>query len=286
MTGSGDDARFEQALLDIERRSADAPDVEQAWSRFCTSVGFVGAGLEQASGVHDIRAATSARGAAQTSGTGSPERELVASASAGGLARLAGAKLSLVAVGAALGCAGTLAVMFALEKPAVDHTPRGDVHPISHAASAPSMARAEAIARATNELPAREAPPAKEAANEPAPLFAPAETARSESRSRAPRATPPTHAASADSAELAAEVEHLDWVRRLSASGQPEQVLRSVDKFHERFPDGVLAPEAEVLALQALVALRRDVDLDRRAKAFERRYPNSPHLQRVRDWLQ
>jgi hypothetical protein len=98
------------------------------------------------------------------------------------------------------------------------------------------------------------------------------------------RTSTPTVSASDDAARLAEEVKHLDWIRRLGASGSHREVLRSVGKYHERFPRGELAPEAEVLALQSLVALKQRDRVAERADAFARRYPHSPHLRRVEDW--
>jgi len=73
------------------------------------------------------------------------------------------------------------------------------------------------------------------------------------------------------------------YLRRAQAalSANPTRALALADDHPSRFPDGVLAQEREVIAIDALVKLRRTTEARARVAAFRVRYPSSAHLARV-----
>lgn len=83
-------------------------------------------------------------------------------------------------------------------------------------------------------------------------------------------------------ATLAAEVALLDEARNTLAAGDLEQVLRLVDHYREEFPSGQLAPDADVVAIEALAALGDRAQVTLRAKRFLDFYPRDPHVARIR----
>jgi hypothetical protein len=221
--------------------------------------------------VHDLGSATAPRSLA-------PETPGI------GTSTLTGAKLKTLAVGALVGSAATAALLFgaglvpsSTETTADAPTEISTVVPMARSA-APSEAEATSAPSASQVAPDLNPVPAQQKQEPP-------EVASVRTKPDEPARTwTPTVATTDDAARLAEEVKHLDWIRRLGASGSHREVLRSVGKYHERFPRGELAPEAEVLALQSLVALKQRDRVTERADAFARRYPHSPHLRRVEDW--
>ncbi|HEV8244233.1 MAG TPA: hypothetical protein VGP93_00555 [Polyangiaceae bacterium] len=86
----------------------------------------------------------------------------------------------------------------------------------------------------------------------------------------------------APSAALAAEVAALDVVRAAIAAQAFYRAVRLVDDYHHDFPEGQLAPDAEVLAIEALVAQGSHAEAERRAQRFLGRYPKDLHVARIR----
>lgn len=73
----------------------------------------------------------------------------------------------------------------------------------------------------------------------------------------------------------------LTQARAQLRSGNPAGAQASLDKLQAQFPKGVLAQEREVLAIEVLYA-RGSVDgARRRAKAFIKQYPKSPHSEKL-----
>jgi len=90
------------------------------------------------------------------------------------------------------------------------------------------------------------------------------------------RAAPSTAAARCNELEL---IDRADTKLR---SGELAGALAVARDHEQRCPDGLLVQERERIAIEALAKLGR-VDAARaRARAFEERYPSSPHLRRVR----
>ncbi|HEY3256991.1 MAG TPA: hypothetical protein VGJ91_23705 [Polyangiaceae bacterium] len=83
---------------------------------------------------------------------------------------------------------------------------------------------------------------------------------------------------------LSAQVALLDAARSALAAGAISDALRLSDKYRTDFANGELAPEAEVVAIEALVEQgQRQLALERAAR-FLVRYPGDPHTARVK-WL-
>jgi hypothetical protein len=187
-----------------------------------------------------------------------------------------------ILLGAIAGSAVTTAVLFRLR--------RGEV-----VASPPVFSRAAGVSEKVVDR--RPAPPVQVPAGETS-----RETAAAIHASRARRAGEGrTHALqekmgggdSADEASgavrtrssaLAAEVARLDTARTSNASGDYDGTIQLIERYHRDFPDGALAPDADVVALEAVAAKRDQAETARRAALFLSRYTGDPHAARVR-WL-
>ena len=84
--------------------------------------------------------------------------------------------------------------------------------------------------------------------------------------------------------DLAAEVSRIDAARTASAAGNHDEAVWLIERYHREFPDGSLAPDADVVALEAVAAKGDRAETTRRAILFLSRYPDDPHAARVR-WL-
>ena len=87
-----------------------------------------------------------------------------------------------------------------------------------------------------------------------------------------------------DASTLAAEVSRIDTARAANATGEYDEAIRLIQRYHRDFPEGALAPDADVVALEALAAKRDRGEIGRRAALFLARYPADPHAARVK-WL-
>jgi len=81
-------------------------------------------------------------------------------------------------------------------------------------------------------------------------------------------------------ARAKSEVELLLEARKL-VKAEPRAALRLLDAHAARFPDGMLAPEREVLAIEALRASGQTAAAEQRLAAFRARDPKSAHLRRL-----
>lgn len=129
------------------------------------------------------------------------------------------------------------------------------------------------------------AAPAAEVASPPAPVAErPAATeAPRPAKHRLAHAGAPTHRA-VEPSTLAAQVSRIDTARVAIVSGDYDEAMRLVDRYHDDFPDGALAPDADVVALEAAAAKHDRAEVARRAQSFLARYPHDPHTARVA-WL-
>lgn len=62
---------------------------------------------------------------------------------------------------------------------------------------------------------------------------------------------------------------------------QPALAFTLAERHRRLFPDGLLAQEREVIAIEALRGLQRTAEAEARAQRFRARYPRSAHLPRV-----
>jgi hypothetical protein len=143
---------------------------------------------------------------------------------------------------------------------------------------APPMVAWDDLPHAQQQLQAERQAPAKptRARSEVAPL---AETV-SPAVNAVPESTASAAGVEAASAPSPSEGALLLQARRYLASS-PASALALTDDAARRFPDGPLAPEREVLAIEALAHLGREPEARARLAAFRSRYPASPHLTRL-----
>ncbi|MDD9942756.1 MAG: hypothetical protein OXU20_17075, partial [Myxococcales bacterium] len=97
-----------------------------------------------------------------------------------------------------------------------------------------------------------------------------------------PRSVERASAAPASGANLSAQVDMLDHARGALTMGRTGRVLAIVARFHARFPDAALSPDADLLALEALATQGANALVRTRARAFLENHPYDPHIARVR----
>ena len=165
----------------------------------------------------------------------------------------------------ALGGSAVTAAWFASRVPVTSTAPP----------SAPSLRPAPAVA--TVWTPAHST--VESATTDPLPPKASSSVAE-----QAPAPPPRTRPnVAARGSTLAAEVTLLDSVRAALAGGAPDQAVRTVERYHREFPVGLLAADAEALALEAIVAQGERALAAQRARRFLERHPNDPHAPRARE---
>lgn len=146
---------------------------------------------------------------------------------------------------------------------------------------------AEPVAEPIIEAPARAARPATQRPRASASLAPPAPPVGEEAREEQaavpepavpePVATTPSGASEAPaSAGTLAELALLARARR-SLLVRPERALELAAEHARLYPHGTFEEEREVLAIESLLKLARRDEAEARARAFERRFPNSSH---------
>jgi hypothetical protein len=105
---------------------------------------------------------------------------------------------------------------------------------------------------------------------------------RTAGRTRATEKRTPLSAASPTSTSLAEEVERLDAARTALAIGDFNAVARELARYEGDFPHGVLAREADLVAISALRERGDNAEALRRARIFLDRYPRDVHAVQVR----
>jgi TolA-binding protein len=84
---------------------------------------------------------------------------------------------------------------------------------------------------------------------------------------------------------LSDQVRAVDTAMDALQAGALDEAVRLVNRFHVDFPHGVLAPDAELVAIEALAEARETSKLIQRAERFIEINPNDPHAARVRRLL-
>ena len=69
---------------------------------------------------------------------------------------------------------------------------------------------------------------------------------------------------------LAAEVARLDAARTSNAVGDYDETIQLIERYHRDFPNGALAPDADVVALEAVAAKRDHAETARRPRFSSR----------------
>lgn len=95
---------------------------------------------------------------------------------------------------------------------------------------------------------------------------------------RAPRADT-TRAAPED---LSEQMRLIETARARVASGEPQAALEALDGYSARFPRGSFGQEASVLRIRALDRAGDSARASALAKSFLARFPNSPHVARLK----
>ena len=156
--------------------------------------------------------------------------------------------------------------------------------------TSPSTAPLPAQPSASFADPSELAPPAATAA--PMPSHAvpvdllPSEPVLAEER---PPASPPKAAAASSTRQASVtrskrtcdESELIDRAETLLRTGHAKGALEAT-RLHAACDETILDQERERIAIEALVVLGQDQEATARARAFEARYPSSPHLRRIR----
>jgi hypothetical protein len=133
-------------------------------------------------------------------------------------------------------------------------------------AARPAEPHAEPQPAAQEAKPVREEP--EEAEPVPVPSLPEVPDLASEPPPPRPEGDPRMNA-------LGGEMRFLSRARELLPD-QPAQALDILEEHRREYPDGVLAAEREAFAIEALVALDRRAEAERRYTDFLRRYPSSP----------
>jgi hypothetical protein len=171
-------------------------------------------------------------------------------------------------------------------------TPRREV-----ATAAPVPVVAPDHERPVDPMPAATQPDLETTAAAPAPrakVLEPTPAAASEPRERTPTvepASPPAPEPAIDvppRAPLEVAPDPRQESRAIAAardalrSGQFASALATLEETRLRYPNGILGQEREALTIEALVAADRRAEAEKRAAAFLRDHPESPHAARVR----
>ncbi len=148
---------------------------------------------------------------------------------------------------------------------------------------APPVAAPEPVSEAVAEAPpppppapTRRAEPPRARPREPSePVAEPAAPAPAPAPAEPARASPPPAPAAPSSDD---ELTLLEEAHNAAQAGRPQEVLAAVEQHTARFPQGAMAQEREVLAIEALVSLERRAEARARVERFRARWPTSSHL--------
>lgn len=203
---------------------------------------------------------------------------------------IGGIKGAIIGIASVVTVAGAIAAYVMgspaapVKNPVVENPPQLEVW------AAPS---AEAPKEIVQNVPV---PAAEEAKPEPAPSSSAlandkvAERVAVSNVSHA-KPTPAPSSSAADpkhehASRLREENQALADARAALRSGDAASALEKLDAAGGRFPEGVLAQEREVVAIEALARAGKSADASSRAKAFLQKYPTSPHAAKVRGFIQ
>lgn len=263
--------RFERLLLDSARADALPHDVSGAWARFgasLASVAELSAAGTVATGVRTLGQASSARG--------------------GGAHALAlrFSALKWLLVGALTGSALTALGMSRIRDwrsgPAA---PTAQVSTVAVVTPPVASVPSATIASISADLGVASAVPITRRT----PFRTRRDTPLAHSRSSSSNTDDVGTSGSASATEaqaqstLSAQVALLDAARTASAAGAFGEALSVIERYQAEFPSGELAPDAEVVALEALAAQGDSEALAGRAARFLARYPGDPHVARVKE---
>lgn len=101
-------------------------------------------------------------------------------------------------------------------------------------------------------------------------------------RAAAPAGPQPTESSTSS---MPSELAALQQARAALGAGDPARALSMLDAYVTRFPHGVMAQEAAVLRIEALVRAGDRPAAQRAADAYLAAHPQSPYLDRIRSLL-
>lgn len=207
-------------------------------------------------------------------------------------AAVGSAKAAIAAAAGALAVAGAIAAFVATSTPASPSiAPRVEVAAPTVAEPSPPTPRETA----TNAESAAETAPVEPnrspAASAPLPPDAPPLRPATRVSSAKPIAQEPhVDAASETKQERASRLREenrmLGDARAALRNGDSASALKKLEAMGGQFPDGVLAQEREVLAIEALARAGNRSAAAARAAAFLKAHPTSPHAKKLRGFLQ
>jgi hypothetical protein len=252
-------------LLDLENERASELGTALREARSATG------NAEQLARLRDRLGEGGASAGAQAAG-------VQADAATTGLATLAAVKGWTVLGAVVLGALGTAAYVLAGARDAAP------ARPVQRAAAAAPEQDGPNVDRVAAAEPAESAQPnaAPPSAPEQQVTPAPARSARGRSsvlRFR-PRNDSPARLPSDPSAEIA-----LLTRAEQALDVEPAAAMSILDEHAQRFPDGVLAQEREILRIDTELALGRRAAAVARAREFLLRFPGSPHRHRFEEML-
>jgi hypothetical protein len=146
----------------------------------------------------------------------------------------------------------------------------------------PGIERAPAVDTAEASGPVPEHEPRTPGAARRASKSIPAQTAAADDV--APPQAEPAPEARATS-RLREESAAVVAARKTLLAGNPAEALRMLDRLRADYPNGALVQEREALTIRALVESGQKEAARKRAEAFFRAYPRSPHAAEVRALL-
>lgn len=200
-------------------------------------------------------------------------------------ARLARAHLSFSKIGIALGMLTfvvAVAVFWRLRPRQAPLPPPDPIPPATVAETTP--AHIEDIH--VSEPPLEVSQPLEAPSSTPRPASAHAEPEQdSPAPRRASRPTP--HASESTSPPITNELSEgtLLLRARRALPADPTAALALLSEHERLAPSGVLTPEREAIAVEALARLGRHAEARRRAERFLERWPSSAHRSRVERWM-
>ncbi|OJY27800.1 MAG: hypothetical protein BGO98_41840 [Myxococcales bacterium 68-20] len=147
--------------------------------------------------------------------------------------------------------------------------------PPRHETASASSSEATPAPTAPSEVVTPNAP--AEAAPVPAPVFSVDSLPSAKHRPAPARPAAPAKATCSD------EVDLIDDADAALRAGNAERAYALTRQHAERCPAGTFIQERERIAIEALAKLGRLDAMRERARAFEERFPSSPHLRRVRN---
>jgi hypothetical protein len=169
-------------------------------------------------------------------------------------------------VTAAILCAAAIAALFLIERQILHRTEEPAVHEAAQVSDAQKQSRARNGER-VHRARIKETVPAE--TQEPAP------------EPEAPKVKKPKKPP-VGSSMLAAELAVLKGAERALEEGEPKKALALLDRHEATYGQGQLREDRLALRIRALCALGKGAQARGEAHVFERDFPTSPHLKKIR----